>query len=121
MDQDGIKLQASVFESLGTQVVRMGDEWNWLCTTSKGRLQYMVEFVSSATRELVNQYDRSQGDKFWGCEVDGTGPEHCPMMRFSVNGVETLGPVITVLNGDGFTSECRILLLTITRASSNQS
>jgi len=53
--------------------------------------------------------------------VDGTGPEQCPMMRFSVNGVDSLGSVITVLHGVGFTNECRILLLTTTRASSNQS
>jgi len=49
--------------------------------------------------------------------VDGTGPEQCPMMRFSVNGVESLGYIITVLNGVGFTNEWRILLLTTTRSN----
>jgi len=27
-----------LIESLGTEVVRVGDEWNWLWTTSNGRL-----------------------------------------------------------------------------------
>jgi hypothetical protein len=53
--------------------------------------------------------------------VDGTGPEQCPMMRFNFNGVESLGSIVTVLNGVGFTSECLIILLSTTRASSNQS
>lgn len=81
----------------------------------------MVESVSSVTTELVNQYNRSQGDTFWRWKVHGTGPEHCPMMRINVNGVETLGSVIIVLNGVRFTYECLILHLTTTRASSNQS
>jgi hypothetical protein len=43
------------------------------------------------------------------------------MMGFSVNGVESLGSAITVLNGVGFTVESLVILVTTIRASSNQS
>jgi hypothetical protein len=50
---------------------------------------------------MTKKEDGSKGDRVWGLKIDRNGPRSCPMVGFSISGIEPSGSAIRVSQSVG--------------------